>query len=185
MSIRNYATYYQGALFTEADFDPAKTVLYALQKVLGMEISEACRERILSGVLDEEMIEFLNSNLLDEGVDEDVPYSCDYYLGKCLDTFDAFKEEIRTLTEGFEGVYARYLSGVEADFIYDGGERADTLDNCFIFALPIPLAWAPDKSFFSGKEQVVAFLQQAAEPLLKDDIDWSSRLGQLVSVSWG
>ena len=179
-----YGVYFQGAVFYKGDFDPVKVIQAAAKYIRGISFPERIASVLEQGTFDRdialEICDLLDIAVSDRGSVEDYSYISDIFLRDSDDWFEAPDPIMGSPRLGVE-----VFNDVAGEFRYfDKSIGSDTISECFMFALPCPLVW--EIGIYEGprtKEEVICLIRDTAKPLLKDDIDWDSRLGDLIGSS--
>ena len=188
MSMRNYGIYQQGAIFYPEDFDPAKVIMTVCVKIMEVTVPDniqtALAERNFNPAIVAEICELLGipKNMRDN-------YKCYADISNSC-VADAEAEEWFSGREPLMGTSeaeVMIFSDIEGDYVFDAEFKGSQYaDDCFMFSVPFPCAWQiADFQGAKDRESILANIRVAAQPLLKDDIDWSDRLGILIGSTFG
>jgi hypothetical protein len=188
MSSRSYGIYQQGAIFYRDDFDPAKVIIAVIEKchedTVPDHIRTALAENRFVPNIASELDEIFDMRMDDH--EEKTDYS--YISNSLVD--DSEQNEWFIGNEplmGTDSAEVLVYSDIEGDFVYANNETGDDIiEGCFMFALSFPKAWdIEEHKGIRTKEEAVQAIREAAKPLLKDNIDWSKRLGFLIGSTYG
>lgn len=172
--------YFHGAIFRHKDFDARKVLICCLEDY-GMKKSYISKIKKLpyNKRFSKKIRAIINTVIDTEGAD----------------TLDDLKEDINIyLTD--ELVKENHLDGL--DFMvrkFDYEEQAvfvsedcldDDITECFFISIPTTFPWKYGE--YEGpksKQEAVEFIKKRIGYLLKDDIDWTKRLGELSGIYAG
>lgn len=190
MSMRSYGVYYQGAMFSEEDFDSVKVVIKCAEDC-GTNLSPEEKQLIRTNTVDRDLVKKLCDALGIHPVEGDEINDYKFFSDELIKDISEWFEDCDCSDSqpvlGTEDINVYIVSEIEGDFIYDNLDREDEyVTDCFIFAFYTPFAWKHESDHFPKNiDEAVAMLRKAGEKLLKDDIDWAKRLGELVGSAFG
>jgi hypothetical protein len=181
MSMRYYPFRAAGAIIRDEDFDTTKLIT-SIAKKRDIELSKKATDALIQDNFNQEAAEEIYTKL--ELPDYTKANATDYsgILRELLDDKDNWIEDY--LEQDSNGITLERFVNVEANF-YIGNDE-EYVENTLVFTLDSPLPWEIDN--YTGpksKKDVVALIENAAKELLKDDIDWESRLGQIIGAYFG
>lgn len=191
MAIKNYGIYYQGAMFTKEDFDVAKVII-KLASETDMELSFSKKQSIQTNTVDWDLINELCERFGVNQPEEDEMNAYKFLSDQLLNDIEEWMddcdcEDCQPVLGTENVIIAEYISEIEGEFIYsDLNQSRKNITECYIFAFHTPLAWKHDDDCFPKNiDEAVSMLRNAGKKLLKDDIDWKSRLGELIGSAFG
>lgn len=171
-----YGIYEQGAIFTREDFDPLKTVLY-FSNLTGKKLKTKVVERLKKGIENRKDIKYLIKAFKIKPEKKTLASICCELLNPCeLD--DLVANEVLEN----EMVYANYYSDISGTFYFsDDFKKFESIDDeCLVMCFHIPKAWNMKDAVVPANERNAVFqVEQAAKPLLKENINWEERIGEL------
>lgn len=184
MAMRDYALHVIGAIIFDEDFDPTK-VIKVIADECGACFCELTRNAISNGIFNDNAAKEICGEL-------NVPYKAEdiksfSVISNILldDKRDWFDGEDRFM--GNDEIGVELFTDIEGVFRYTHQEdKTEQITECLMFTLTTPFPWEIDN--YTGprsKEQVIRLLQEVSKPLLKDNIDWESRLGELLGTVFG
>lgn len=183
MSMRYYPVYSQGAIIYSEDYDPVKVIITLSEELVGG-LSPEIQSVLKSNVYDQEVAQEI-CGLLDVTFD---PNATDYSF-----ISDNFTEDLSYWIDDGYGkiengiVESFYFTDLEAEFRYASEDiENERLESCLILSLHSPLIWGIAE--FDGpktKQEVIDCIREAVKHLLRDDINWERRLGDLVGTTFG
>jgi hypothetical protein len=188
MSSRGYGIYQQGAIFHYEDFDPAKVITTVFEKCMETTVPENIRKALADSDCNTGIITEL-CDLLDISFFHRDGIKAFSDISNIL-VAEAERDEWFIGSEplmGTDHVEVLVYSDIEGEYVYAGKEKEDNqIEDCFIFSLSFPKVWdIEEHKGIRTKEEAVQAIREAAKPLIKDNIDWSKRLGFLIGSSYG
>lgn len=185
MPMRNYGIYQQGAIFRQEDFDPVKVILALSEKIYELTLPDnilaALRKNEFSIEIVNELCEKMDIRIRDDADMTD--FSC--VSNALISEFgpaEWFNEP--PVLMGSDDVYICVYSEIDGEFVYDADIENEDVEDCYILSLHVPIAWKLDS--YSGprtKEDALRCIKETAGALLKDNINWETRLGELIGAS--
>lgn len=176
-----YGVYEQGAFFTRDDFDPYKTILY----ILGLsekKFKPMVIERLKRREERRKDIRYLIKAFDIKPEEKTLDSICIELLSSC-----ELSDLAANCVLDNEFVYANYYCDIVGTFYYfDDRERFEDIDDeCLVMCFHIPKAWNMKDAVVPANERNAVFqLEQAAKPLLKENINWKERIGELYASGY-
>ena len=171
-----YGVYEQGALFARDDFDPFKTILY----IMGLSernFKQNVIERLKKREEKKKDVRYLVKAFGIKPEKRNLTSICDELLTTCeLEDLAA-----NNVLEN-EMIYMNYYSDVSGTFYFaDESKKFEKIDEeCMVMCFHIPKAWdMKDAVVPANKRNAVFQIEQAVKPLLKENINWKERIGEL------
>ena len=186
MSTRNYGIYHQGAIFYNEDFDPVKVIKTVSQKIdeiiLPDHIVNALNNNEFKTEIAAEIGELLDMRIKEVNKIKDYSYISNNLIDGA-EYEDWFNREEPLMGTKETSVFI--FSYIEGEYVYDNIEKENELiENCYMFSLNFPLVWEIEKYHgIKTKNEILEKIKKVAEPMLKDGIEWESRLGYLIGSS--
>lgn len=186
MSQHVIGLYLQGAIIHDEDFDPGKTVV-CIAKYLENALPNPLSEKILSGT----ELEQTELKEICEAVDVDpatVKNVSDISKELLRHKSELFDEDSKSPLPGDSQIQIEYISGMDnMVFRWDNPQFGEAeLYNCLVIGLSAPKVWTLDQyNGFVGRDAVIARLREFGAPMLKDDVPWDDRLGEVIATTAG
>lgn len=185
MSQQVIGLYLQGAIVHDEDFDPRKTVI-CIAEYLNNPLPAPLVEKILSGAQLEqsELSEICAAVEADPNTEKNVADICKELLRNKSELFD---EDEKSPLPGDSQIQIEYISEDNMVFRWDNPYFGEAeLYSCLIIGLDAPKVWTLDQYKGPvGKEAVIARLMEYGAPMLKDDVPWEDRLGEVIATTLG
>ena len=180
--LKTYGIYAQGARITLDDFDPRKVIPY-LFRSYDMELSDQLMDEIQNNSVSDAHFDELCEKLRVEPDERTMQGLCSKALYPDIleDMFvDDAEERI-----GNEMISAWLYENIDGIFEFDNEDRPSEhiCGTCMMLCFDVPYVWDIQDAIIPVNRRLAVFqLQQASKLFLKDEIDWKSRLGNLIAV---
>lgn len=177
--VHEYGVYEQGAMFSREDFDPVKTISYFCN-MYQIELDEEIKKEIETDKVTDKHFDFLCTKLEVKPKEKTLQAICVSALNP-YELNDLFLPDASVTFEN-EMVHAKLFSNLSGVFMFADEDKLheDVEGECLMLCFNIPYVWNIRDAIIPCDKRIAVFqLQEATKSLLKDNIDWESRLGCL------
>ena len=180
--MREYGLYYQGALLSPDCFDASRLFRYLLE-AYDIPLSEELARNLEDGDLTDELRLILCDTFFIEG---EMYTSLDEYKEEVFHSSPEIFEMMEEMLNRVSGLSFKHLTDITADFYFSDGRGSESLTQADMLAFYTPIAWRPrDEAQPSSYDEAISWLNLAGQPVFQDDVDWGSRLGELIGSVYG